>query len=274
MLDFRRYLQFDNKRLPKKHIIMNLKILLGIIISAALMLPACKFDSTENGFHLHVRIQEEPDCLQPIVSQSAQSTPVECQIMAQMFEYNAGEMVLTPILLDSLTTAQQVDDSTLMYRYSFKKNAKWDDGSPITAADLEFTVKAALNPFSKNKSWRNPLSNIMNVEASSPDASEFKIFVKRNYLLHQEISGNFNLYPEHIYDNEKSLRNFTIAKLKTNDTTAFTEVEKSQLKSFLASFTNGSRKAKLYFAKNLPGGERHIPKMRCYMLILIKLSIM
>ena len=206
---------------------MNLKILLGIIISAALMLPACKFDSTENGFHLHVRIQEEPDCLQPIVSQSAQSTPVECQIMAQMFEYNAGEMVLTPILLDSLTTAQQVDDSTLMYRYSFKKNAKWDDGSPITAADLEFTVKAALNPFSKNKSWRNPLSNIMNVEASSPDASEFKIFVKRNYLLHQEISGNFNLYPEHIYDNEKSLRSFTIAKLKTNDTTVFTEVEKS-----------------------------------------------
>lgn len=227
---------------------MNLKILIGIIISAGLMLPACKFDSAENGFNLHVRIQEEPDCLQPIVSQSAQSTPVECQIMAQMFEYNAGEMVLTPILLDSLTTAQLVDDSTLMYKYSFKKNAKWDDGSPLTAADLEFTVKAALNPFSKNKSWRNPLSNIMNVEASSPDASEFKIFVKRNYLLHQEISGNFNLYPEHIYDNEKSLRNFTIAKLKTNDTTAFTEVEKSQLKSFLASLESAA------FCKNQISG--------------------
>ena len=60
-------------------------------------------------------------------------------------------MEIKPILIKELSSQKIVNDSTVAYDYQFLDEAAWEDGSKLTVKDLEFTIKAALNPYLKNK---------------------------------------------------------------------------------------------------------------------------
>ena len=71
-------------------------ILLLIIISG---FHACQSGSKEEGFHLRIRLKEDVDCLQPIVSQTRSATQIEALIMLPLIEYNMDKIELTPLLV-------------------------------------------------------------------------------------------------------------------------------------------------------------------------------
>jgi peptide/nickel transport system substrate-binding protein len=198
----------------------------------------CKSDrSEESGFNLRLRIKDEPDCLNPIVSQSAIATQIEALVMFPLFEYDMDKLELSPLMVEKMSEAEIVNDSTVAYSYRIRQEAKWDDGQAVTAADVAFTVKAALNPFVKNPNWKSALQNIIDVQGEGKD---LKVWVERKYLLSQEVSGNINIYPAHIYDPQKNMQDVSISALKQNDSTAFTSQQWMQLKNFADVFQSDS----------------------------------
>ncbi len=201
-----------------------------------MVLPACKSPSAEEDFTLRIRIAQDPDCLHPIQSQSALATQIEALVMMPMIEYGAGQLELRPLLVKEVPVVVDRTDSTTIYFVEFREEARWDDGRPITGNDYAFTVKASLNPFIANPSWRSFLKNIHNVRIDSVNERKVYVHVARDYMLGSEVSGNVNLYPEAVYDPAGVLRGYEVHDLARRDSTGWTPGESDALRRFAASF--------------------------------------
>ncbi|MBK7225498.1 MAG: ABC transporter substrate-binding protein [Saprospiraceae bacterium] len=209
-----------------------------LILAFVLAIGSCKLDSKLDQEVLRIRIQDEPDCLNPILSQSGISTQIENYIMPPLFEYEGNQLELAPILIKELTPEIELNDSIIEYHYQFIDIAEWSNGNKLSAADLDFTIKAALNPYIKNKTWRNLFKNIISIQSEKPEAQSFRIQLKKDFLLSREMSGNYNLYPEYFYDPKQIMRKFSLQDLQKKDSVQFTIEEHQALKQFADEFQN------------------------------------
>ncbi|MCC6815084.1 MAG: hypothetical protein IT267_01565 [Saprospiraceae bacterium] len=212
------------------YMILKVTFLLAIILSVSFF--QCKQDAKSKEFVLKIRLADEPDCLNPIVSQSGYATQIEALIMPPLFEYGVEDMEFSPILLKELNEPIVLNDSTLMYDYEILSKAVWEDGQPVTGTDVVYTIKSSLNPNLKNKTYIGFFKNIRDARSDSADPKKIRIMVNRLYMLNREMSGNYSIYPEHIYDPGKTLRNFSIPDLLFKDSSLWGEQNWNLLKSF------------------------------------------
>lgn len=223
---------------------------------------ACKTDPKESEFTLRIRIREDVDCLHPIVSQSTLATQIEALVMLPMIEFSPDSLELSPLLVENVPEVSQTTDSSIWYRTTIRKEAQWDDGKSIQANDYVFTVKASLNPYLKNPSWRSFLKNIQTIQVDSSNPREINVEVSRNYMLGKEASGNVNLYPEHIYDPERIMQTFSLSDLVHRDSSHWSVQEHERLKRFADQFEsatyckNGIQGAGPYRLKSWESGSK------------------
>ena len=60
--------------------------------------------------------------------------------------YDSNTLELVPVLAKSLAEISKNEKGELLYTFEIRNEAKWDNGTPITAKDVEFTLKAFKNP--------------------------------------------------------------------------------------------------------------------------------
>lgn len=197
----------------------------------------CKVEEKSKEFVLRIRIQDEPDCLHPVVSESGLATPIEVLIMPPLFEYHPTDLKFSPILVKEMVEPKLLNDSTITYTYSLQENAVWDDGSPLTSKDIIYTIKSSLNPCLRNKTYSGFFKKIRDVIPDSLDPKKIVFHIARNYMQAQEMSGNYCIYPEHIYDSSYVLRNIPLNKLlNAKDSTEYTSGEWNVLKNYAAEY--------------------------------------
>lgn len=200
----------------------------------------CSGNEKDKGFVLKIRVAEEPDCLNPIVSQSSVATQIEGFIMPPLFEFNPDHLELSPLMVQRMSPAVMLNDTTVQYEYQILDHAVFSDGHPVSGIDVAFTVKAALNPHVKNGTWRGSFKNIQNVEIDPKNSKTFKISIAKNYMLSQELSGNFNIYPAHDYDPNHIMDQYNIPELVHNDSTGYSTEKWNALKSFAETFQSAA----------------------------------
>ncbi len=202
----------------------------------SIVFSQCKQDKREDSFTLRIRLKEDVDCLHPILSRSSIASQIESMIMLPMIEYSMDKIELKPLLLTELPALTHSNDSADVYVCSIRKEAVWDDGMPITSMDYAFTVKAALNPYIKNTSWKSYLKNIKQIDGDPDNPRMLSIQVEKNYLLAQEICGNINIYPQHLYDTGQIMSTFSIYDLIHRDSAQWSPEERSRLQKFAQEF--------------------------------------
>lgn len=103
----------------------------------------------------------------------------------------------TPDLAEKWT----VTPDGITYTFELVKNAKWHDGKPVTAADVEFTFNelvAKVHP--RASSW---WPNVASVTATGPHALEIKMkqpFAPFLSMLGSVLSSGTLIVPKHIYE--------------------------------------------------------------------------
>ncbi len=209
---------------------------INFIAGLLVLCLSCQSDKKEDGFHLHIRLKEDVDCLQPIVSQTRSASQIEALIMLPLIEYSMDKIELTPVMVKELPKLISSTDSNSVYASEIVEEAVWDNGLPVTGFDYQFTVKAALNPFIKNTNWKSSLKNIIDVRCSESRPKYLEVVVIKNYLLAKEISGNINVYPESVYDPEKIMRQFSIQDLLRKDSSSWDANEINLLRKFADQF--------------------------------------
>lgn len=214
-------------------------LLLGL-----LLLGACKNDpEPETTFvEIRARLAADPDRLNPMLSASGYATEVYKLTHFPLLEYHPITLELEPVIAVSLPIETPIDTGILAggtaYTYEIRPEATWDDGTPITAADYVFTLKAALNPMTKANAWRGVLSFIHDVIIDPSNPRRFSVLTVERYFLALPATGNMNLYPAHIYDPHGLMSEISLRDLADPDKAEALATSDPRLAEFAALFTS------------------------------------
>jgi peptide/nickel transport system substrate-binding protein len=105
-----------------------------------------------SGGELTIGAEQFPECLNPVTACSNSSWmfwAVVEHVLPKLMELDpAGNYVPSPVLAgDPVLSGEGTDngDGPFTVTYTIAEDAVWDDGTPITSADIEFTWQAILN---------------------------------------------------------------------------------------------------------------------------------
>jgi peptide/nickel transport system substrate-binding protein len=161
---------------------------------------------------VNVHELSDPDKLLPYASVSASSTAIERFMFQKLidWDYEKGEFVgMLAVSRPKISDYGQ----GLKLDYEIRPEAVWDNGTPVTAYDVVFSFKAALNPKTNCEQIRPYLDFLSEVIIDSSNPKKFSVISNQKYILVEEYSGYW-VIPEYIYDKEKLMRNFNISDFR------------------------------------------------------------
>lgn len=200
---------------------MNKLYFLSLFLLSILIF-SCKEDKEKSNFSVVIGLSADPQALLPIKRNSDIERQVNQYIFVQAADYDPFTLKNNSILFEGLPEEILVKDGLYKdsYRYDlkFRPDAKWENGSPITAYDYLFTVKMILFPdVEVHPALRLLYSNIRNIEIDKNDDKKFSVYTTSDYLLSDELVTNMEIFPEYFYDSLKTMRNIPFKSLLEPD---------------------------------------------------------
>ena len=177
---------------------------------------AASFKRTGND--VIVRIEAEPDRLNPITTTSQYSFDITEQIFNFLVVPDIETFEMIPQLVKTRPVLEEITEGPYKggtkYTFEFHEEAVWDDGKPVTAEDYIFTVKATLNPKVPADIFRAYFSSLKDVQADPENPKKFSAIIYPNYINAEGALGNnISPLPAHIYDPEGLMAPFSVAEL-------------------------------------------------------------
>jgi peptide/nickel transport system substrate-binding protein len=211
------------------------------VFSLILWSNACQtadhHDSGKPSFDLSIRLNFEPDRLNPMLSKLSGASQIEGKIFLPLADYDPVRLTYEPVLIKSIPVITPVTDGPFAggsrYEMEIMEEARWDDSTPVTGYDYLFTMKAAWDPYLVNTAWRSNLGSVVSVEIDQENPRRITVITRNQYILGLEVITNNDIYPEHIYDRDRLLRPYSYSEIIEYDTS-----KHSTLDSVLRQFAN------------------------------------
>lgn len=171
----------------------------------------------------------------------------------------------------------QVSPDGLTYTVEIHPEAKWEDGTPITAEDALFSLKVAICPLTENSSTGGYMEFLKDLKIDPSNPKKFQLEMKSYYMMNDIFLCNFPIIDKRVYDSEHIIDKYSLEQLRQpatqlskdailqNWVKSYTDVKFGRDPKFvkgsgmyeLASWTAGQeiilkRKAN-FWAKNLHG---------------------
>ncbi len=142
----------------------------------------------------------EPASLNVVLNSSAVTGDLSMFIYSYAVRYNEKAQPVPDALVEIPTVANgDVSKDGLTLKYKLRRNIKWQDGKPLTCADLKFTWKAVMNPHN-NVVTTDGYKDIRDIDCSDPYVA--LIHMKRLYAPYLQqlwgVNGNAAILPEHL----------------------------------------------------------------------------
>ncbi|MCS7028426.1 MAG: ABC transporter substrate-binding protein [Bacteroidia bacterium] len=165
-------------------------------------------------------ILTEPDNLNPFMGISAYSMYIFPFLYQSLTVLDYVTNVEKPLLSQDLPT---VSEDGLRYTYQIRPDAIWDNGSPILAEDILFTLKAVLHPYTQTDVIKPYFATIKDIELYPDNPRKITFILKEKYILSRYVIGSMYVLPRYIYDEGNRMAKFSFTdvvngreKLKNN----------------------------------------------------------
>lgn len=209
------------------------------LFSIIFIFQNCQKD--DKGNQVTLGMLSEPDGLNPLanITNGYARQIMERHIFSFLGDTDPNTLKYTPLLAkeDAIVTAIDtgVYKGGVAYNYEILEEAKWDNGSPVTANDFVFTIKTILNPKTNAAVWRGYSEFINDIKIDASNPKKFTVFAKKYYILAKDAIDNIPFLPEYIYDPKGLMKNFSIKDL--GDKTKLTQLANDPaLNEFAKSF--------------------------------------
>ena len=201
---------------------MNLRILL--LVTALGGLAACTGGEADAPARqvmdgavknqVRIAIKSEPVGLNPVLSVQNISRYVTEQIFQTLNDYDPETFELVPLLASVPTLEPDPSgQGGTVYRYTIDSLATWPNGTPVTAHDVAFSLKAIMNPLVRSGPYRPYYEMVREVQPEPEDDRSFRIVTRRPYILAAEALADLYVYPAYAYDPDDLLRRIPLAAL-------------------------------------------------------------
>jgi ABC-type transport system substrate-binding protein len=101
-----------------------------------------KLPDPKKGGSLIDSMSNNPKVINPLLSDDANSTSLEGFLWASLFTEDSDNFNPIPYL----ATSYKVSGDRKTYTFDLNPDAKWEDGTPVTTADIKFTFDTMMNP--------------------------------------------------------------------------------------------------------------------------------
>ena len=217
-------------------------LLLCILIFAQSCVDDSKDNEEQEDFRVVIRQEQEIESIHPMLSRSGYASQIYQHIFFPLTEFSPTTLKQKPALAKAMPEVHTITDGPYeggtAFTYEILEEATWDDGTPITGKDYEFTLKAVFNPMVKANSWRGYLKNIREVSIDPQNPKKFTVYTHPYYFIITEIVGNFSIYPKHHYDPNGLLDNIAFTDLTNLEKKDSLIKNNPNLKTFADAFSS------------------------------------
>jgi peptide/nickel transport system substrate-binding protein len=210
------------------------------------------------------RLSSEPEKLSPFTSADAVTQQLLSNLFQKLTDFDPITLEKKPVLVKKVPQIVKVDTGKwkggISLTYEMNDSARWDNGTPITAADYMFSLKIILNPYVNAGLWRAYLDNLLcDVQLYPENPKKWTVFMRRPYINAESVIGEILILPAHFYDKNNLLGSYAIAPL----------ADTAQVKKLMAdSISNKSLKefARLYHSPTFFAAQQGISGSSAYTL--------
>ena len=198
------------------------KALFITIVTPWMIFISCKTDNPNKFIDevLDIAIPSDPDRLNPIVHLGSVARLIHQYIYLPCADYHPETEELYPILLESIPEPNIIpgtNSNKVQYTLVFKKDATWDDGTPISGEDYLFTIKLIMHPAANTNAYKSFLADIESVNVDDQDPKEVNVLFGREYMLSLESAATIPVLPKHIYDPKGVMDQYSFDQMKDKD---------------------------------------------------------
>ena len=143
----------------------------------------------------------EPDSLNPMSSQDRYSSLAQEYVMDSLMTRNLETYQWEPALAERY----EISKDKMAYTFYLRKDAKFHDGTPVTAEDVKFSMEFARNPAYKAAHLIPYFENIGNVEVI--DKFTVKVPTTKKYFLNFDVIAGSFIIPKNKYADPKKKMN-------------------------------------------------------------------
>ncbi|MGY2131473.1 ABC transporter substrate-binding protein [Hymenobacter sp. HD11105] len=183
---------------------------LGLYLLLAL-LSACSPQASSPDA-IRVRWVRDPESLNPLFNPNDYANQAIGLLYQSLLKVDNQGRVFVPWLAEELPTVQRQDSLTLL-TYRLRSIAAWDNGQPILAQDVAFTLKVMNCPGLPNEGVRAQFSFIRDVRLDSTDTRRFTLVCKGRAPEFAHVSGEYPILPEYALDPQQQLRSISVSAL-------------------------------------------------------------
>ena len=177
----------------------------------------CVFNSCSSYVpqNAEVRIHDlsDPDMLNPINYSDANAGYILTNLFPSLLAIDFKTNQLVPVVAVHRPVLEKMESGKLKITYVIRPEAIWDNGTPVTAKDVEFTIKVIKNPKVKNENNKPYYEFIEEMQIDPTDPKKFSLICNTVYILAEASSGDYGILPEYLYDPKGLMKSFTIAQL-------------------------------------------------------------
>src|SRR4029077_9762438 len=124
----------------------------------------------------------DPDAINPIIAITAQAQDINNNVFQPLMNFDYHTLKLVPVLADSLPIVLLDSSGHMNITFEIRKEAKWDNGSPITAKDVEFTLKVIKNTSVNDESLRSYYNMVSDIIMYPVNPRKFTVVYNEKYM--------------------------------------------------------------------------------------------
>jgi len=150
----------------------------------------------------------DPEQLNPLTSSDATASEILGYIFEGLLTRDPRTLELRPLIAESRPVISQ---DKLIYTFRIRRDARFQDGRPVTGEDVLFSVKAIKCPLVNAPFLRVYFNSL--IDAQLVDEYTIRFVMKEPYFRNESVLGGITILPRHYYDPENLLGKATVGSL-------------------------------------------------------------
>lgn len=168
-------------------------VLLLMLLAFPVQALAADAAAPQAGDWLVRHIGAEPATLNPVTATDLYESIINNYIYESLLKRDNRTLGLVPLLAGSY----EVSPDKLSYLFTLKEGLRWQDGQPLTSADVVFTFKTVVDESVDAPHLRSYYRDLKEVEAL--DARRVRFTFSEPYFKSLEMIGGQAIIPKHIF---------------------------------------------------------------------------
>ncbi|MBF9141417.1 ABC transporter substrate-binding protein [Hymenobacter properus] len=163
---------------------------------------------------VQIRWAHDPENLDPMAMANQTAIDAINLLNCSLLQVDFATNQFAPALAEALPTVQLLGDSLMRLHYTLRPEAAWDNGRPVLATDVAFTLKLMFCPGLPNTGPSSQYRFIRDILVDPHYPRRFTLVCTSQSVENVQASGDFFILPEAALDPKGELRAFSLAALQ------------------------------------------------------------